>query len=109
MPKKALAVYRSLSGPKARRILILKLLPWHSTAQHSTTQNAERIAQSTEHRAQHTQNFKHPTLRKASARGQALITSVEVLEWQGARGRPAPTTSQPHRTKTTIPFGKRLL
>ncbi|KAM8704696.1 hypothetical protein ACLKA7_009196 [Drosophila subpalustris] len=73
MPKKALAVYRSLdspewfplwfsgvvvlcfrSGPKARRILILKLLPWQRAQQ---------------------------TLRKASAGGEALITSAEVLEW----------------------------
>jgi len=62
--------------------LILKLLPWQRAQQ---------------------------TLRKASAGGEALITSAEVLEWKGnQRGIPAPTTTKLKRTKTTIPFGKRL-
>lgn len=107
MPKKALAVYRSLDSPEwlLWRLRAPLWLPLQTKGQANFDIEIATLARRTGEQA---------TLRKASAGGRALITSAEVLEWEldveECEGVAAPTTTeqQSNRTKTTIPFGKRL-
>lgn len=100
MPKKALAaVYRSLDSPE----WLLRVPLWFALRTKGQANFDIEIATLARRAGE------QATLRKASAGGRALITSAEVVEWElvveECEGLQLP---QQQRTKTTIPFGKRL-
>lgn len=104
MPKKALAVYRSLDSPEWL-LWRLRVPLWFALRTKGQANFDIEIATLARRAGE------QATLRKASAGGRALITSAEVVEWElvveECEGLQL-QQQQTSRTKTTIPFGKRL-
>lgn len=71
MPKKALAVYRSLDSPEWLRVPL-----WFAVRTKGQANFDIEIATLARRAGE------QATLRKASAGGRALITSAEVVEWE---------------------------